>query len=70
MVCDLTLASKEHARFKQNDADVASFDGDLVRPTSRVRSAKSVLAKFLLGAEYSAQEAYEMGMVNWFPTTD
>ena len=27
VVCDLTLASKEHARFKQTDADVASFDG-------------------------------------------
>ena len=27
VVCDLTLASKEHAVFKQTDADVASFDG-------------------------------------------
>jgi naphthoate synthase len=27
VVCDLTLASREHARFKQTDADVASFDG-------------------------------------------
>jgi len=26
-VCDLTLASKEHAIFKQTDADVTSFDG-------------------------------------------
>ena len=25
--CDLTLASREHARFKQTDADVGSFDG-------------------------------------------
>ena len=27
VVCDLTLASAEHARFKQTDADVGSFDG-------------------------------------------
>ncbi|MDT5306198.1 MAG: naphthoate synthase, partial [Mycobacterium sp.] len=27
VVCDLTLASREHARFKQTDADVGSFDG-------------------------------------------
>ena len=26
VVCDLTLASKEHAVFKQTDLDVASFD--------------------------------------------
>ena len=27
VVADLTLASREHARFKQTDADVGSFDG-------------------------------------------
>ena len=27
VVCDMTLASKEHGIFKQTDADVASFDG-------------------------------------------
>jgi naphthoate synthase len=27
VVCDLTLASKESAIFKQTDADVTSFDG-------------------------------------------
>src|SRR5690606_25102842 len=26
VVCDLTIASREHARFKQTDADVGSFD--------------------------------------------
>ena len=26
VVCDLTLASREHAKFKQTDADVGSFD--------------------------------------------
>jgi len=27
VICDLTIASREHARFKQTDADVGSFDG-------------------------------------------
>ena len=65
VVCDLTLASKEHARFKQTDADVASFDGGfgsayLARQVGQKRAREI----FFLGAEYSAQEAYEMGMVN------
>nr|WP_196790721.1 1,4-dihydroxy-2-naphthoyl-CoA synthase [Motilibacter aurantiacus] len=65
VVCDLTLASREHARFKQTDADVASFDGGygsayLARQVGQKR-AREV---FFLGREYSAQEAYEMGMVN------
>ena len=30
VVCDLSLASREHARFKQTDADVGSFDGQLL----------------------------------------
>ncbi len=29
VTCDLTLASREHAGFKQTDADVGSFDGGL-----------------------------------------
>ena len=65
VVCDLTLASQEHARFKQTDADVASFDGGfgsayLARQVGQKRAREI----FFLGAEYSAQEAYEMGMVN------
>jgi naphthoate synthase len=65
VVCDLTLASKEHARFKQTDADVASFDGGfgsayLARQVGQKRAREI----FFLGAEYSAQEAFEMGMVN------
>ena len=72
VVCDLTLASKEHARFKQTDADVASFDGGfgsayLARQVGQKRAREI----FFLGTEYSAQEAYEMGMVNRVvPTTD
>lgn len=65
VVCDLTLASREHAVFKQTDADVASFDGGygsalLARQVGQKR-AREV---FFLGRDYSAQGAYEMGMVN------
>ena len=35
VVCDMTIASKEHAIFKQTDADVASFDGGFVLHTWR-----------------------------------
>lgn len=65
VVCDLTLASKEHAIFKQTDADVASFDGGfgsalLARQVGQKRAREI----FFLGRSYSAQEAFEMGMVN------
>lgn len=65
VVCDLTLASKEHAIFKQTDADVASFDGGfgsalLARQVGQKRAREI----FFLGRDYSAKEAYEMGMVN------
>jgi len=65
VVCDLTLASEEHAIFKQTDADVASFDGGfgsalLARQVGQKRAREI----FFLGRSYSAQEAYEMGMVN------
>ncbi len=65
VVCDLTLASKEHAIFKQTDADVASYDAGygsayLARQVGQKRAREI----FFLGRNYSAQEAYEMGMVN------
>jgi naphthoate synthase len=65
VVCDLTIASREHARFKQTDADVASFDGGfgsalLARQVGQKRAREI----FFIGRDYSAQEAYEMGMVN------
>jgi naphthoate synthase len=65
VVCDLTLASREHGQFKQTDADVASFDGGfgsayLARQVGQKRAREI----FFLGRTYSAQEAYEMGMVN------
>jgi naphthoate synthase len=65
VVCDLTLASEEHAIFKQTDADVASYDAGygsayLARQIGQKRAREI----FFLGREYSAQEAHEMGMVN------
>lgn len=65
VVCDLTLASKEHAIFKQTDPDVASFDGGfgsayLAKQVGQKRAREI----FFLGKNYTAQEAYEMGMVN------
>ncbi len=65
VVCDLTLASKENAIFKQTDVNVASIDGGfgsayLARQVGQKRAREI----FFLGRSYSAQEAYEMGMVN------
>ena len=65
VVCDMTIASREHARFKQTDADVASFDGGygsalLARQVGQKRAREI----FFLGRTYSAEEAFQMGMVN------
>ena len=65
VVCDMTIASKEHAVFKQTDVDVASVDGGfgsayLARQVGQKRAREI----FFLGKSYSAQEAYDMGMVN------
>ena len=64
-VCDMTIASEEHAIFQQKDADVASFDGGygsayLAKQIGQKRAREI----FFLGLEYTAQDAYEMGMVN------
>lgn len=65
VVCDLTLASREHAVFKQTDPDVASFDSGygsalLARQVGQKRAREI----FFLGLDYSAEEAHAMGMVN------
>ncbi len=65
VVCDLTLASEEHAVFKQTDADVASYDAGygsayLARQIGQKRAREI----FFLGREYSAAEAHQMGMIN------
>ena len=65
VVCDLTIASKEHAVFKQTDADVASFDSGygsalLARQVGQKRAREI----FFVGANHSADDAKAMGMVN------
>ena len=65
VVSDLTLASREHARFKQTDADVASFDGGFGSAyLARQVGQKFAREIFFLGDEYSAEDAHRMGMVN------
>jgi naphthoate synthase len=65
VVCDLSLASREHARFKQTDADVASFDGGYGSAyLARQVGQKFAREIFFLGDEYSADDAHRMGMVN------
>jgi naphthoate synthase len=65
VVCDLTIASREHGKFKQTDADVGSFDAGY----GSAYFAKQIGQKFarevfFLAEEYSADRAYEMGAVN------
>ena len=65
VTADLTLASEEFAIFKQTDTDVASFDGGfgsayLARQVGQKRAREI----FFVGRDYSAQQAFEMGMVN------
>jgi naphthoate synthase len=65
VVCDLTLASREHARFRQTDADVASFDGGFGSAyLARQVGQKFAREIFFLGDTYSADDAHRMGMVN------
>ncbi|MEO8695037.1 MAG: 1,4-dihydroxy-2-naphthoyl-CoA synthase [Acidimicrobiales bacterium] len=65
VVCDLTIASREHAHFKQTDADVASFDGGFGSAyLARMVGQKRAREIFFLGLEYSAEQAHQMGMVN------
>lgn len=65
VVCDLTLASKEHAIFKQTDPDVASFDSGFGSAyLARQVGQKKAREIFFLGRNYDATTAYQMGMVN------
>ena len=65
VVSDLTLASREHARFKQTDADVGSFDGGFGSAyLARQVGQKFAREIFFLGDEYTAEDAHRMGMVN------
>jgi len=65
VVCDLSIASQEHARFKQTDADVGSFDGGYGSAYfARQVGQKFAREVFFLANEYDANRAYEMGAVN------
>jgi naphthoate synthase len=65
VVCDLTIASAEHAMFKQTDADVASFDGGYGSAyLAKMVGQKKAREIFFLGDAYTAAEAAAMGAVN------
>jgi naphthoate synthase len=65
VVSDLSIASIEHGRFKQTDADVGSFDGGFGSAyLARQVGQKFAREIFFLGDEYSAEEAHRMGAVN------
>lgn len=65
VVCDLTIASREHGVFKQTDADVASFDGGYGSALlARQIGQKRAREVFFLGRDYSADEAAAMGAIN------
>lgn len=65
VVCDLSIASAEHGRFKQTDADVGSFDAGYGSAYfARQIGQKFAREVFFLAEEYSAQRAFEMGAVN------
>jgi naphthoate synthase len=65
VVCDLTIASTEEARFKQTDADVGSFDGGFGSAyLARQVGQKFAREIFFLGEEYSAEDGMRMGGVN------
>jgi naphthoate synthase len=65
VTADLTIASREHARFKQTDADVGSFDGGFGSAyLARQVGQKFARQIFFLGQEYSAEDGHHMGLVN------
>jgi naphthoate synthase len=65
VVCDLTIASEEHAMFKQTDADVASYDAGYGSAyLARMVGQKKAREIFFVGDTYTAREAAAMGMVN------
>lgn len=65
VVCDLSIASLQHAKFKQTDADVGSFDAGYGSAyLARQVGQKFAREIFFLGDVYDAKRAYEMGVVN------
>jgi hypothetical protein len=65
VVCDLTIASEEHAKFLQTDPDVASFDGGFGSAyLARQIGQKRAREVFFLGETYDAAEAVDLGMAD------
>ncbi len=65
VICDLSIACRQHAQFKQTDAAVGSFDGGYGSAyLARVVGQKRAREIFFLGQQYDAQRAYEIGLVN------
>jgi naphthoate synthase len=65
VICDLTIASAEHGKFKQTDADVGSFDAGYGSAYFAKQVGQKVAREvFFLAEEYSAERGYEMGTVN------
>jgi naphthoate synthase len=65
VVCDLTIASREHGVFKQTDADVASFDGGYGSALlARQIGQKRAREVFFLGRDYTSDEALAIGAIN------
>ncbi|EPR77104.1 Naphthoate synthase [Leifsonia rubra CMS 76R] len=65
VVCDLTIASAEHARFKQTDVDVGSFDAGYGSAYfARQVGQKFAREVFFLAREYDAQRALDAGAIN------
>lgn len=65
VVCDMTMASREHARFKQTDADVGSFDGGYGSAyLAKMVGQKFAREIFFLGRTYTAEQMHQMGAVN------
>jgi naphthoate synthase len=65
VVCDLSIASAEHGKFKQTDADVGSFDGGYGSAYfARQVGQKFAREIFFLAEEYDAHRALEIGAIN------
>ncbi|WP_230208615.1 1,4-dihydroxy-2-naphthoyl-CoA synthase [Corynebacterium bouchesdurhonense] len=65
VVCDLTIASRQEARFKQTDADVGSFDAGYGSAyLAKMVGQKFAREIFFLGRTYTAEEMQRMGAVN------
>jgi naphthoate synthase len=65
VVCDMTIASREHAKFKQTDADVGSYDAGYGSAyLAKMVGQKKAREIFFLGRTYSAQQMADMGAVN------